>query len=448
MLLIVALLLFIGGAVAVTSNNDTFSPAKFFLAFYLLFHVGAFFEPPSTIVTGLMLVPLFLGVLVVLNEANQTQYLPRAKDTIAPAVPKARDYRAAAVIWLLSSPSIFAQYYMISEFGGIEAYVGSIETRVQDWSGYGWARTLIGLMSAFNVAYFAISLVRKRDGFWWLLFAVHFGVTFVLGLGSGSRGGMLNILALLAITFHYVKRPISLPAASGLVAVLVGAASLFGVARSNLEIVDGQLTTGLATSTESFSLNSFFYGIEPLQYITRAPHLILAQGSTFFSFFTNAIPRELYPDKPDTGGVFFTVNYAGNAWLGLSNLTPTFLGEWIINFGYLAGIVGFFLSYGAIFYILIRWYSRLLRDPNRVRDRLFAVDLAIYLHAVWAGVALMVGEFTNVALGFVLTQLVPLLALRIGVSFLPESGVVLDPRTRRTGRLSAHPPGPRASGAR
>ncbi|MGB3807344.1 MAG: O-antigen polymerase [Erythrobacter sp.] len=428
MLLIIAILMIIGGAVAVTSNSDTFSPAKFFLAFYLLFHVGAFFDPPTTVVAGLMAVPLFLAVLTTLNEASHVQYLTSTRETIAAPLPQSRDVYSVLVLWALSGPSIFAQYYMINELGGIAAYVGSIETRVQDWSGYGWARTLIGLMSTLNVAYFAIGLVRRRESWWWGLFALHFAITFFLGLGTGSRGGMLNILALLAIAFHYLKRPIGIPAASGLVVVLVGAASLFGVARSNLKLEDGQLTTGLATSTESFSLNSFFYGIEPLDYITRAPQLILAEGSTFLSFFTNAIPREIYPDKPDTGGVFFTINYAGNAWQGLSNLTPTFLGEWIINFGYLAGISGFFVSYGLLFHGLIRWYSRLLRDPSRIRDRLFAVDLVIYLHALWAGVALMVGEFTNIALGFVLTQLIPLLAVRIALVLIPEPQAIAEAR--------------------
>ncbi len=437
MLLIIAILMFIGGAIAVTSNSDTFSPAKFFLAFYLLFHVGAFFDPPTNIVVGLIAVPLFLAVLMALNEASQTQYLPTAREAIAPTLPKSGDYRSVIVLWALSVPSIFAQYYMINEFGGIEAYVGSIETRVRDWSGYGWARTLIGLMSTLNVAYFAIGLVRRRANLWWVLFALHFAVTFFLGLGTGSRGGMLNILALLAITFHYLKRPISLPAASALVVLLVGAASLFGVARSRLRIENGQLTTGLATSTETFSLNSFFYGVEPLDYITRAPQLVLAEGSTFLSFFTNAIPRELYPDKPDTGGVFFTVNYAGNMWQGLSNLTPTFLGEWIINFGYLAGISGFFIAYGLLFNGLIRWYSRLVRDPDRVRDRLFAVDLVIYLHAVWASVALMVGEFTNIALGFVLTQLIPLLAVRTALVLIPEPGAKRAVRSGRSSKAAA-----------
>jgi len=420
MLLIIAILLFIGGAIAATSNSDTFSPTKFFLTFYLLFHIGAFFDPPETLVIGLMAVPLFLAVLMALNEASQTQYLVPAQKTLSPPLPRSRDYLSVFVLWALSTPSIFAQYYMVIEFGGIEAYVSSIETRVRDWSGYGSARALIGLMSALNVAYFAIGLIRRRATTWWLLFGLHLALTFLFGLGSGSRGGMLNVFALLAITFHYLRRPVGMPLAAGLVVVLIGAASLFGVARSNLSIENGRLTTGLATSTETFSLNSFYYGVEPLEYIVSMPQLVLAKGSTFLSFFTNAIPREIYPEKPDTGGVFFTVNYAGDAWQGLSNLTPTFLGEWIINFGYLGGIVGFFVSYGLLFNGLIRWYSRLLRNPDRVRNRLFAVDLVIYLHAIWTSVALIVGEFTNIALGFVLTQLIPLLTLRIVLMLIPE----------------------------
>jgi len=439
MLLLIAILFFVGGAIAVTSNGDTFSPAKFFIAFYLLFHIGAFFEPPDAFVVGLIALPLFLAVLMALNEATQTQYLPSAKQAIPPALPRSVDYRSVLVLWALSVPSLFAQYVMISELGGIEGYVQSIGTRVQDWSGFGWARTLIGIMSALNIAYFAIGLVRRRGGVWWALFALHFIATFTLGFGSGSRGGMLNILALLAITLHYLRRPISLSLASILVAALIGTASIIGVARSNLKIQDGQLTTGLATSTESFSFNSFFYGVEPIAIIANTPHLVLAKGSTFLSFFTNAIPREIYPDKPDTGGVFFTVNYAGDAWMGLSNLTPTFLGEWIINFGYFWGIAGFFLAYGLIQHGLIRWYSRLLRNPARRRDRLFAVDVVIYIHVVWAAVALMVGEFTNIGLGFVLTQLIPLFALRIALRIIPEPGAAGEAAQHRAAHAGSWP---------
>jgi len=137
--------------------------------------------------------------------------------------------------------------------------------------------------------------------------------------------------------------------------------------------------------------------------------------------------------------VFFTVNYAGDAWMGLSNLTPTFLGEWIINFGYFWGIAGFFLAYGLIQHGLIRWYSRLLRNPARRRDRLFAVDVVIYIHVVWAAVALMVGEFTNIGLGFVLTQLIPLFALRIALRIIPEPGAAGEAAQHRAAHAGSWP---------
>lgn len=415
MIIVLVLVVLIAGIVAVTSNRDAFSPGKFFLAFYVLFHAGALFEPPSDNVLGLTLMPLLLVVILVIAEAVKSQYRP------FPALRADREYNAIAaadrfptvLIWALTIPSLAAQWIAIQQFGGLEGYVSSINTRVVDWSGLGWARVMIASASALNVALFAIGLIGNRSRRWWTSYAVHLAIVLVFGLLSGSRSGLLNILALLACTYHYMRKPVSMPAAGGLVVFLVTTASLLGIARNGFKLDGGQVTTGLANTTESFSFNSFTYGIDPLVLITSTPTLTLAKGSTFLSLVTNAIPRALYPEKPDTGGVFFTKNYAGDAWEGLSNLTPTFLGEWIINFGYFAGILAFTVVYGGMMWFVLSRYLTLLRTPARRKDQLFAIDLAIYLHVLWALVGLMVGELTSVILGLALNSLAPLTVIRI-----------------------------------
>ncbi|KRA83192.1 O-antigen polymerase [Altererythrobacter sp. Root672] len=413
MLALIALFLLIGGIIAVTSNSDTFSPAKFLLAFYVIFHVGAVYDPPQPIVLGLIAIPLALGLLLVVNEAVATQYKPATTELIKPVRGAARtDYTVPLVLWLMTMPALLSQLYMIRELGGLDGYIASVNTRVADWSGFGWARVLILTTTPLNVAFFAVGLLKKRDVIWWGIFALHFAFVLLIGLLSGSRSGLLNIFALLLLCFHYQRRNVRLLPAFLMVLALVGASSVLGVARSGFKLNNGELTTGYATSAESFSFNSFFYGIEPLSLIAAMPKLDLAHGSTFLSLLTNSIPRSIYPDKPDTGGVFLTKHYAGNAWEGYSNLTPTFLGEWIINFGWVVGIIGFFLSYGLLLHSMGRWYVRLLRNPDRPRDLKFALDLAIYVHVLWMTVGLMPGELTNVVLGHVLTQLLPLLALR------------------------------------
>lgn len=431
MIFVLTLFLVVGGIVAVTSNPDTFSPAKFFLLFFFLFHLGAVIEPPSIATLALISVPLFLILLLCFVEAIQTQYTPAPVELVRLPWGGKPDYAIPVFIWIITIPSVFAQFYMIVQFGGIDGYVTSIGTRVVDWSGFGWARVLIALSSPLNVAFLAIGLARKRSTLWWTLFCVHLAFVLAVGFLSGSRSGLLNVLALLACVYHYLRRPIHVAFAAGLVLLLVGLSSLLGVARNNFKLQDGEVTTGLQSTTESFSFNSFYYGIEPLELITAMPQLVLANGMTFISLFTNAIPRSFYPEKPETGGIFFTKNYAGDAWEGYSNLTPTFLGEWIINFGYLVGILGFFLTYGGMIYFVLHRYISLLRNPLRERNEIFALDVAIYIHILWTFVGLMIGELTSVVLGLVLNILVPLFLLRLWLVWREKARAPLpkaDPR--------------------
>ncbi|MGX7927483.1 O-antigen polymerase [Tsuneonella sp. HG094] len=425
--------------IAVTSNADTFSPAKFLLAFFVLFHVGALFDPPSQFVLALMLVPLSLIFLVTFTEASAVQYRPLDR----PRWTQARNTSVITVaIWVLSSPAILSQMAMIYEFGGLAGYVNSVNTRVADWSGFGWARTLIATLTVFNIVYFAIGLHRRQTAGWWSAYAVHLAIVLALGLLSGSRSGLLNVFALMIVCFHYLKRPIRMPVAAGMVVLLSLAASVLGVARNGFKLDDGQLSTGLSNSTESFSLNAFSYGIEPLTLIDESPRLVLAHGSTFVSLVTNMIPRSIYPGKPDTGGVWLTKYYAGDAWEGLSNLTPTFLGEWIINFGWLAGIVGFAVTYGLMCFLIMRWYVRLFRERTRKADSLFAIDVVIYVHTLWTLVGLMPGELTNVVLGYALTQLLPLLVLRMFVKAMLSRDARRGPGFQGRSGSGSFGPGP------
>lgn len=409
MLLVIAMFVVISGIIAVTSNSDTFSPAKFLLVFYCLFHVGALLDPPDMLVLALMMAPLSLIFVIAFTEASLVQFKPLSMPSVA---KQEAVVGLAAAVWLCSAPAVLSQFVMIYQFGGLEGYFDSLARRVEDWSGFGWARVLIGTLNVLNVAYFAIGLRAKRSVAWWALFAAHFAIVMVIGLLSGSRSGLLNIFALLLITFHYLRRPVRIAPAAGMVVALSLMASLLGTAREGFKVSGGEVTTGLSNASQSFSFAAFSYGVDPLKLIADAPNLILAKGSTFLSLVTNSIPRSIYPEKPDTGGVFLTKYYAGDEWMGLSNLTPSFLGEWIINFGWLGGVVGFFISYGIICIFVLRWYVRLLRDQSRPRDLVFTVDVVLYVHVLWMIVGLMPGELTNVVLGFLLTQLLPLLSLR------------------------------------
>ena len=305
---------------------------------------------------------------------------------------------------------------MIWHFGGIEGYFRSISLRVVEWAGFGWARTLIAIYVPINIVYFGIGLRQRRSGKWWTLYGIHFAIVISMGLLSGSRSILLNVCLIQLLSYHYIRTQVKAQYALFLAGTLVVASMTLAVARNIVKLEGGSFTTGSSNtqsaSSVSSSVASFSYGIAPLEIIANTEYPVLANGSTFFSLFTNAIPRDIWPNKPESGGVFFTKNYVGDIWRGYSNLTPTFLGEWIINFGWDIGIVGFFLSFGFFLLRLNASYKKLVQRLETDKSDVGAIDVIIYIAITLGIFGLLVGETTNVLLSLVTTQLIPLWGIR------------------------------------
>ena len=402
---------------ALTTNRDLFSPAKLFLFSFLVFHVGALFQVGSIELWLLLLMVMLVGLLTAAFEASlplpaapvQARSVPGRLRTNA----RQAEGRLFLWIWLLSAPALLSQVYMVQLFGGFEGYINSLGMRVIEWRGLGWAKTLIATLLPINLVYFAVGLTRRRHWGWWALYSAHFVILLLFGLLSGSRSGVLNVFALQLFCYHYLWRPVRMRSVLSVGAALMAAALVLGVVRDGIKVDAGELVTGLDSADSALKIAIFYYGVEPLELILNAPDLPLAYGSTFVSLLTNAVPRPWWPNKPDTGGVFFTKAYTGDAWEGASNLTPTFLGEWIINFGWVVGLCGFVVAYPALMYWVVRRYRLTLARLLATLSALTAVDFVTYLLIMWSVIALMTGEVTNVLLNLVLTQLIPLAVIRL-----------------------------------
>jgi hypothetical protein len=264
-----------------------------------------------------------------------------------------------------------------------------------------------------NLMYFGIGLTRRRSTVWWMLWGLHLLVVLVMGALSGSRGSILTVFPLQLFLYHYVRRPVKIVYALPVGVVLVGAAILIGIVRQGLRLDEGAVSTGLDTQDQTLSLSIFNYGVLPLKILLHAADLQLANGSTLISVLTNPIPRDLWPDKPDTGGVFFTKVYTGDAWEGASNLTPTFLGEGVINFGWLGGLTFFIVASLMLMLWVVRYYKRIQSRVAGGIDAGIAIDVVLYGLVMWSAVALMVGEVTNTVQNLVMTQLLPALAMKL-----------------------------------
>jgi hypothetical protein len=409
------------------SNPDICSPAKLFLFSFLIFHLGALNSRTSYELWMLILLVLLVGATSALFEA------------VSPLPPPTRyalELRRHSDpdgflwwTWVLSAPAVAAQVFLLWKSGGIAAYINAVGNRIIEFRGYGWAVTLSATMVIFNLAYFAVGLTRKRSRGWWSLYLVHYLVALAIGLLSGSRSGFLSVFAIQVFCYHYIRGRVRLTRALPLALALVFVALLLGVVRNAVRVENDTLSLGPGSRDQTLAYGTFNYGVGPLQILLDADHLKLAYGMTLVSVVTNVVPRDWWPDKPDTGGVYFTKEYAGNAWGGASNLTPTLLGESIINFGWIPGIALYALGYPALMFLVIRYYRRTVVWARATGGATAALELLLYVCVVWAVVGLMIAEVTTSVQALVMTRIVPLLVLRVvlGLPLRPQRVLTPDP---------------------
>ncbi|HEX3848254.1 MAG TPA: O-antigen polymerase [Steroidobacteraceae bacterium] len=409
---------------AALSNRDLLSPAKLYLLFFSIFFAGAL-TLTSVDLWLLILLVLLVGVGTACLEAGGAERPAHRRN--ARGTERAH---LALWIWVASLPAIAAQIYIVHLFDGIQGYINMIGNRVLETRGLGPAKTVVSTISILNLMYFAVGLTRARSRLWWSAYVFHVLLVLAIGLLSGSRGSTLTVFVMQIFVFHYVRRRVRLAHALSIAAVLLGFAVVLGVMREGLRVDDAGVTTGLDSSSDpGASLSTFFLGVQPLKILVGADDLRLAHGETLLSLVTNVIPRAWWPEKPDTGGVFFTKVYTDDAWDGASNLTPTFLGEWIMNFGWGAGIACFAVASAILMYLTIAYYRRTMAKLRGPVDARTAMDVVVYVYVLWAVVGLMVGEVTNTVQTLVTTQLIPALVLKALLT--RRGGLPAPPRQAR-----------------
>ena len=399
---------------SIFTNRDLFSPAKYYLLSFLIFFGSiAGYNQYSQAVRLLSLLVLMIGALAAIFESAR---LPVVKHFSSTAEPT-KELSVLRRIWLFTTIPILAQAYLIVIAGGWTLYLEGYGNRVISLRGYGPAVILMMSISALNLAYLSISLLRPRSVTWWLCFGLHLGINICLMALTGSRSGILMIFATQLILFNYLVRRIKPQTVVGVCVLLIGLGLLLGILRESKNWLDKIESLDIAIIFDNLDRVALGYGTQPLQLILDSDSMPLAYGTTFFSVVTNPIPREWWPGKFDSGGVFITKAYADDAWEGASNITPTFLGEWVINFGWGLGIAFYIISSILITHMLFRCYRRMLKGVRGIKTVKVALDLVFYIYTLLAVVGLMVGEVTNVVVYLVLAQLIPIMALRMKIGW-------------------------------
>lgn len=403
---------------SLATNRDIFSPVKLYLFCLFLFFADIFFTPydlaVSTTYLGLLVLGLFLAI--------QESHLPKPSKTplSARVVSRPQLRRITVMLWLVSIVPLCAQAYLVTLMGGFEGYVNTLGLRVMEHRGLGPITIVIGVFPVINLVYFVVGLLsRNARPAWWLGFCLHMCLFLIIGLLSGSRGLLLNNFVLMLITYHYLRREVSIITAVTTAMALIVVAGVIGIARNGYRVGDHGLETGLRDAEQVFQTTHFRYGLIPLELVfSRSPD-DLEYGLTFLSVFTNPIPRKLWPEKPDSGGLVLTKKYTGDAWDGYSNLSPGLIGESVLNFGWWFGVpFGFVLLWLLMTYVLAR-YSDMLRKRNRHGGLALVWPILSHIIIMRAITSLPCGEFTNTLVATVIGRLLPLafvagLAMRVG----------------------------------
>lgn len=299
-------------------------------------------------------------------------------------------------IWLISLIPILAQLYLINLMGGFAGYIHSIGLRVKEWSGLGIYIILIRSMGIINLVYFFVIIKsHKVSRYEWLFYWANFTLFVIISLLSGSRSTLLvNFVIMFIVYYYYVERVgVGRFFLLGIITLLL--AMVIGVARNGYSYEGGELTTGFSNPNldKKIEAANFSYGLFPLEVITKQEYLkSYSFGATYISAFTNIIPRSIWPDKPDTGGVVFTKQYQ-NIHQGYSNYSTDFIVEGILNFGYFGGTV---FAYLLLFIIYIRFISYYRKKRKFVYLRSAIIYFVGYVCLLFLIPTYLHGEFTTV----------------------------------------------------
>ena len=408
------------GTYAFSVNRDPVSPPKFLLSTLAIYFGVIFVDSEQPILVfgcffGLLVLSTFLANVERESLRSAVKTWPRRplrfasgprsgvertaqiKPPVPPDGPPPSPWRVAAIVWAATCIPLGVYTWLLVRFGGVESFFDSSKNRVMEWQGLGPILIFATITPTLNLFYCVTVLtVRRRTLSYMAVYALHCVVTVMLSIGTSSRSQMLNVIAVSILLFHYLYRRISAVRFGIAVATLVMLAAFLGAVREMSKYEQGSFELNLEKMEDSFRFSLFSYGILPLAVLAKAESITPLMGTTFLSVFTNPVPRALWPDKPETGGVRFTKLYMDNQWDGTSYATPGFVGESIMNFGWYVGVP---LAFGALFWLFLkieRHYGRFVASvlPQNP-DFWNGVRLLLYIYALQYCCALLVGEFTN-----------------------------------------------------
>lgn len=413
-------------AICYCLNTDIFSPVKFYFLYLMIFFLGIYIEPQKPLVYLVYVLYMLFGLIAAIVERVIIQDVRIRRVVVRrPTLsgPFTNEWRVIVLIFLVSSIPLFAQLYFIQIMGGLVLYIHSISLRVHDWAGKGYLILILRIFPATNLVFLILGLTHrlKHKKVWWSAYILHSCVLILLGFLSGSRSATLYVFLYALIGFNYWRRPIKVKTVVVFIPILLGLALVMGSIRNRLHNYQSpQNITSMVS--RHFSDKTFNSGLIALNTIMDRSFTNYQGGLTFLAAFTNLIPRSLWKEKPDTGGVVLTKFMQGSEYAGTTNNSPGAIVEGVINFGYFFGLMAGFIILIVVMLVSMVIYRRLLLvlySDNQSRKKLFTTFLYIITCGFFGG--LLQGEFAAMIDGIIFLC-VPYLFVRffLGKSIRPN----------------------------
>jgi hypothetical protein len=436
---VITLLLFIlllcALAMCFASNRDIFSPGKFYHMSLTVYFVDVFVSEQSGYIYAIYLGYILVGMGTSIIEAYT---LSRSRIALARPEPSGMvPARFVVVLWMLSIIPIVAQCYLIHVTGGLAALAMTIAHRVGEWRGLGPLLFLIKLMTPINLVYFTIGLVyeKRHPRCWWFLYILHLTVAIVSAALMGGRSGILMRFLLMMVIYNYLRRPVKLRYALITGGVLLVIAALLGTVRQNITRIDS-LDSLRDMHGDTLNLRMFSYGVNPLNAVFEREFEDYQHGKTLLTPVTNFVPRKIWPNKFESGGVVLTKFLQGRHYTGLSHMSTGVVTESILNFGYPLGILWGFALLLLLFLFVTRVYTyTVIQVPEFTGlARVYSIVLYVSLAQVPGG--LLYGEFQNNIGGlFMRVILLSMVIVALRVRILPRWMFARAAASVREGRL-------------
>ncbi len=389
--------------ISLNNNSDVFSPSKVYILFNVVFFLDVYFGEYDI----LIICTYLIQCLIVLSFS----IYDKQNDKLGFFCTGVRNLSGKVVlcIWLISSVSILNQIVVIIEFGNIFKYISNIALRVEYYKGKGYILVLNSIIATLNVIYFTYLLSSKKVSiFHKKLFITHFAIFVCMALLSGSRSFLLMTILVEIIAYNYMCRPLNLRKLFPFFVAIICLSALIGGVRNSLDTTDNQVK--IKGETLETSSTHFKYGLIPLELIHTQEVYELTMGTTYLATITNFIPRAIFPQKFDSGGVAFTKLYTGNRWEGRSNLSTGAIAEGVLNFGMIPGTIFGFISLIISYFIGMFFYRRMLNLRNDINNYTVVI---IYIYLILAIGRYPYSEFAYTYYTFILYVITPVVLIKV-----------------------------------